>query len=271
MIQRLTRSRGIQLNRRPAYLARNVRVGDIVSARVESRSRESSALAPVAMDLAILHEDAEVLVIDKPPDIIVHPTSPRHQRTLAHGVAFHLRRQGMSVPVRPVHRLDRDTSGAILFAKSGYAHQFLDRQLREGKMHREYVGVVAGLLEHDSAWIESPIGRSEGAPTLRAVNAEGDPARTHYEVIERLPSASVLRLRLETGRTHQIRVHLAHAGHPLIADRDYGAGPVPDIGRTALHSAALSFDHPRTGERLFITAPLAADIEHLIASLRRSS
>ncbi len=265
MIQRLTRSRGIQLNRRPAYLQRRVRPGDIVAARVGDLPRAEGGLPPVEMDLSILYEDSEVLALDKPAGLLVHPISPRHTRTLAHGVAFHLQSRGISGPVRPVHRLDRDTSGAILFALSGYAHQLLDRQLRSGTLTREYFAVVAGHLDVDEGVVDAPIGRSPRSPTLRAVVPDGGPARTRFEVVERVRDATILRLTMDTGRTHQIRVHAAHIGHPVLGDRDYG-GPTADIDRTALHSRLVSFDQPRTGEHLSVAAPIPEDIRRLIAS-----
>ncbi len=266
MIQRLTRSRGIHLNRRAAFLARKVKAGDVVAARVAPE--EEAGLEPVPMDLAVVHEDAEVLVLDKPPFLLVHPTSPEQARTLAHGVAHHFAGQGLRARVRPVHRIDRDTSGLVLFAKSPHAHADLDRQLRERELGRAYLAFVRGVVEDDAGTVDAPIGRDRKHPNLRAVRPDGEPAVTRFRVVERYPDATLLELELETGRTHQIRVHMAHLGHPLLGDRQYGGGGAGTPKRQALHAARLSFLHPRTGEPLTFEAPLPPDLAALRDRLR---
>ena len=266
MIQKLTRAKGIHLNRKNAYLARKVRAGDVVAARVTVA--EEPGLEPVAMDLAIVHEDAEVLVIDKPPFLLVHPTSPEQARTLAHGVAHHFRERGLHAKVRPVHRIDRDTSGLVLFAKSALAHQRLDRQLREGQIERDYLALAHGSVAEDAGVVDAPIGRHERHPHLRAVHPGGEHAVTRWRVVERFADATLLELVLETGRTHQIRVHMAHAGHPVIGDRQYGGKSVGGLKRQALHASRLSFHHPSTDERLTLESPLPDDLARVRDRLR---
>jgi RluA family pseudouridine synthase len=266
MIQRLTRARGIQVNRRPAYLSRAVKAGDVISALVDWP--EESGLVPVAMQLAIPYEDGDLLVVDKPPFMLVHPTSPQHDATLAHGVAHHLLQQGVHAKVRPLHRIDRDTSGLVLFAKTAVAHHRLDLQLRDHTLRREYLALVEGTLAAEEGEIDAPIGAHPRHPQLRAVTASGEPAITRYRVVERLAGASLLAVELETGRTHQIRVHLAHLGHPLIADRQYGARDSALLRRQALHSARLTFLHPSTDAPLTVEAPLPPDLSELRDRLR---
>lgn len=266
MIQRLTRSRGILLNRRPGYLRRAVREGDVVAARVGAE--EEPTLTPAAMELSILHEDDSSIVLDKPAGLLVHPTAPHHTRTLAHGLAHHHAEQGLALRVRPVHRLDRETSGAILFAKSAFAQNDLDRQLREGGLAREYLALVEGRVEADAGEIDVPIGRARRNPRLREVRPDGQPARTHYHVVERMAGASLLRVRLDTGRTHQIRVHLADLGHPVVGDRAYGAARVARDHRVALHSARIAFRHPRSAVPIEVEAPLPADLAEIANALR---
>lgn len=265
MIQRLTRSRGIRLNRGPAFLARKVRAGDVVAARVAAA--EEPGLEPVPMELHLVHEDADVLVVDKPPFLLVHPTSPEQRITLAHGVAHHYREHGVHALVRPVHRIDRDTSGLVLFAKTAFAHQYLDRQLRERELSREYLALVQGVMEEDAGTIDAPIGRHKQHPNLRAVRPGGEAALTRYRVEERYADATLVRLELETGRTHQIRVHLAHLGHPVLGDRQYGRAGGALLKRQALHAARVSFTHPSTGEPLTLEAPLPPDMEQARARL----
>ncbi|HEU4562292.1 MAG TPA: RluA family pseudouridine synthase [Longimicrobium sp.] len=266
MIQKLTRAKGILLNRRAPFLGRKVKAGDVVSARVQSD--EEPALEPVEMPLSIVHEDEEVLVIDKPPFVLVHPTSPEQNETLAHGVAHYFARRGVKARVRPVHRIDRDTSGLVLFAGSALAHQRLDKQLREGGIGRMYQALVDGVMEDDAGVIDAPIGRDPRRPNLRAVRPGGEPARTRWRVVERFPRATLLELELETGRTHQIRVHMLHAGHPVLGDRQYGRAGAELIKRQALHASRLSFHHPTTGQAMDFTAPLPEDMARAVERLR---
>jgi 23S rRNA pseudouridine1911/1915/1917 synthase len=266
MIQRLTRAKGLQHNRKPAWLNAKVRAGDVVAARLQPA--ESSGLQPVAMELAIVHEDAEVLVVDKPPFLLVHPTTPQQDRTLAHGVAWHLRESGVHAAVHPVHRIDRDTSGLVLFAKTAHAHHRLDLQLRAGEIGREYLALVDGVMAEDRGVIDAPIARDPRNPTLRVVRAGGEAAVTRWEVVERYPAASLVRLELETGRTHQIRVHMLHAGHPVLGDRQYGRRGLRTIERQALHAERLAFVHPSSGERLALEAPLPPDMRTAVELLQ---
>ena len=266
MIQRLTRARGLRHNRRPAWLTAKVRAGDVVAARLQAA--ESSGLEPVRMDLAIVHEDAEVLVVDKPPLLLVHPTSPQQDRTLAHGVAWHLRDRGVHAAVHPVHRIDRDTSGLVLFAKTAHAHHRLDVQLRAGEIEREYLALVEGVMREDRGVIDAPIARDPRNPALRVVRAGGETAVTRFEAVERYRTATLVRLELETGRTHQIRVHMLHAGHPVLGDRQYGRRGLRTIERQALHAARLAFTHPSSGERIVLEAPLPPDMQAAVDRLR---
>lgn len=266
MIQKLTRAKGILLNRRPAFLGRKVRAGDVISARVGVD--EHAGLASVAMPLAIVHEDGEVLVIDKPPFILVHPTSPEQRETLSHGVAHHFEHRGVKAKVRPVHRIDRDTSGLVLFAKTALAHSRLDPQLHPGALDRAYLALVSGAVDGDSGVVDAPIGRDPRNPQLRAVRNDGDAARTRWRVMERFPRATLLELELETGRTHQIRVHMAHLGHAVLGDRQYGRAGTSLIRRQALHAARLAFAHPATGEHVTFEAPLPEDMRALAERMR---
>lgn len=265
MIQRLTRSRGLEVNRRPAWLTAKLKAGDVVSARVAED--EEGGLPPVEMPLAIAYEDAEVIVADKPPFLLVHPTAPEHDRTLAHGIAWHLAQQGVRARVRPVHRVDRDTSGLVLFARTAHAQHRLDAQMRDGAVQREYLALVDGTVAEEEGVIDAPIARDPRNPSLRIIHKKGDPAVTRFAVEERFPTATLVRLRLETGRTHQIRVHMRHLGHAVLGDRQYGRRGLETIGRQALHAARLAFPHPASGETIDLASPLPEDFRSAIAAL----
>ena len=267
MIQRLTRSNGIRVNRKPGFLAAKVRAGDVVAVRLAAP--EESSLVPEAMELSVVHEDADVMVLDKPPYLFVHPTAPGQTGTLAHGIAHHWLAAGLQAKVRPVHRLDRDTSGLLLVAKTSYAHQHLDRQLRERTLRRTYQAFVRGRVEQEEGTIDAPIGRHRANASLRAVRPDGEPAVTHWRVLERFRDATLLQVELDTGRTHQIRVHLAHLGHPVLGDRQYNSGDRAPVRRQALHASAISFAHPATGEAMAFEAPLPADLASLREALAR--
>jgi len=259
MIQKLTRTKGIQLNRKAPFLARKVHAGDVVAARLSFQ--ETVGLEPEPIDLDIVYEDRDVLIVNKPAFLLVHPTNPQQTGTLAHGVAWHYLQSGYQAKVRPVHRIDRDTSGLLVIAKTAYAHQHLDRQLRERDLHREYIALVAGVMNEARGSIDAPIGKDKQNPNLRAVRPQaGEFALTRYQVVEAYEHASLVQLELETGRTHQIRVHMQHVGHPVLGDRQYGRVGTGHIKRQALHASRLSFTHPTTGEPLAFEAPLPADM-----------
>ncbi|GED32657.1 putative RNA pseudouridine synthase YhcT [Brevibacillus centrosporus] len=288
MMQRLTRSKGIQLNRKQPFLQRLVKAGDQVAIRVVDRQPEKTqetqgqpeassqtrtarstlrenkdALPSVALPIELLYEDDHLLIANKPAGMTVHPVKQEQEGTLVDALAELFAARGESANVHSVHRLDKDTSGAILLAKSSYGHQLADRLLREGGIHREYVAVVSGVLSDERGTIEAPIGRDPKHPTKRRVAAGGDEAITHYEVIRRSSYMTMARVWLETGRTHQIRVHFEHIGHPLAGDAMYG-GARGLLRRQALHASSLSFQHPLTSEKVHCVAPLPVDMKRLI-------
>jgi 23S rRNA pseudouridine1911/1915/1917 synthase len=264
---RLQRTRGIRLNRRPASLSDTVQHADTLAVRVGDAAHESG-IEPTPLALAIVHEDDHVLLLDKPPYLLAHPTEPAQRHTLVNGIAHHYRESGVAARIHLVHRLDRDTSGLVLVAKTPEAHRRLGAQLTDHTLRREYVAVVSGAVREESGTVDAPIGRHPTQPVLRAVRADGEQAVTRFAVAERFADATLLRLTLETGRTHQIRVHMAHLGHPLLGDRQYGRRAQKRIGRQALHAARISFLHPATAERATFEAPIPADLESLLRVLR---
>jgi len=204
-------------------------------------------------------------VVCKPAGVLVHPVTRGQGGTLADALVEHFRDAGLPDRVHLVHRLDRDSSGLLVVAKSVRAHRLLARQLARRTLRREYLAFVLGEPEADAGLVDTPIGRHPTDPPLRAVTMDGEPARTRYHVLERYGAASLVRLELETGRTHQIRVHLEHLGHPVLGDRWYGRAGLERIGRQALHAARLTFVHPGTQQAMSLEAPLPEDMAMLRA------
>lgn len=235
--------------------------------------------ADESVNVEIVLDDADFAVVNKAPGQVVHPGAGQREGTLVAGLLARypqmslLSAEGLCDPSRPgiVHRLDKGTSGLLVVAKTPEGFVSLSEQLSERAMERTYLGLVQGHVTEERGVVDAPIGRSTRTPTLMAVRSDGRPARTGYEVITRLErpyKATLLRLRLETGRTHQIRVHLATIGHPVVNDLRYGQRRDArlDDERFFLHSTTLAFGHPRTGERVAANAPLSPDLAALVPS-----
>lgn len=227
----------------------------------------SPGVVPEAIPIEVVYEDDDVLVLNKPPGLVVHPTKGYPRGTLANAVAHYWKEKGMAITVRPVHRLDRDTSGVILFAKNAYADQHLSEQLTTGKMKRRYWALAQGVLRPPEGTIELRIGVSSD-PDLREVSPQGQVAITRYRTLEAWEGHCLMEVELLTGRTHQIRAHFSHLGHPLVADEQYGAQPTGLLGRTGLHAKELSFFHPTQRVRVTKTTELPSDFQAALAKLR---
>jgi 23S rRNA pseudouridine1911/1915/1917 synthase len=244
--------------------------GQVVVVRVPE-PQEAAAQAE-AIPLDIIHEDADLLVINKPAGMTVHPAPGHPSSTLVNAILAHCRDlSGVGGVLRPgiVHRLDRETSGAIVVAKSDAAHQSLARQLEDRSVEKTYLALVTGTPTPQEGVIDAPIARDPRNRQRMAIVEGGRPAVTAYRVIERFSGASLVEARPRTGRTHQIRVHLAAVGHPIVGDRVYGK-PSPLVARQFLHAHRIGFAHPRTGERVQYEAPLSDDLRAALEKLRRA-
>jgi 23S rRNA pseudouridine1911/1915/1917 synthase len=232
---------------------------------------EPSSLEAEAIPLRIVFEDADVLVVDKPPGLAVHPSPGHTHHTLANAVLAHCPNlSGIGGEGRPgiVHRLDKDTSGLIIVAKNDAAHLSLARQLKERHVEKTYVALVEGRVDPPEGVIDAPVGRHPVHRKKQAVVERGRAARTRYRVLREVNGRSLLEVRPETGRTHQIRVHLAHIGHSIAGDPLYGR-PHPLLGRQFLHAQRLAFRHPRTGKRIELEAPVPEDLARVLDQTRR--
>ena len=256
----------VMLDGRVAAPTKRLHGGERVVVNAELDPREL-AFSPEAIALSIVGEDEALLVVDKPAGLVVHPGSGNWDGTLLNALLHHAPQLAGVPRAGIVHRLDKDTSGLMVVAKGLATHTALVRQLQSRSVTREYIALAAGDIAKGGT-VDAPIGRHPTRRTTMAVVTTGKPARTHFEVLERFGVATLLRCRLETGRTHQIRVHLASLGHPLVGDPAYGRkGPIP-FPRQALHAARLALVHPVTGRPCAWESPLPTDMLGLVTALR---
>ncbi|MFD1862402.1 RluA family pseudouridine synthase [Planococcus chinensis] len=246
-----------------------VRLEDIII--VTPPVLEELDVVPEDLNLEIVYEDADVLVVNKPRGMVVHP-APGHSRgTLVNGLMYHVKDlSGINGVVRPgiVHRIDKDTSGLLMVAKNDASHHSLVDQLVKKSVTRKYVALVHGHIPHDKGTIDAPIARDAKDRQKMAVIDKGKNAVTHFRVLERFGNFTLVECRLETGRTHQIRVHMKYIGYPLVGDPKYGPKKTMDIGGQALHAEVIGFNHPKTGEYMEFSAEPPAEFSELLESLR---
>lgn len=248
------------------YVNETVAEGDVIQVILPEESAET--LEPEPMPLVIRYEDEDLLLIAKPPGLVVHPTRTHPGGTLANGVVAYWLAKGESRKFRPINRLDKDTSGLLLVAKNQWAHEQCSRMQQDKTMKRTYQAIVHGVVAEDQGIIDAPIGLKETSIIEREVREDGQSARTHFIVLARGNETTWVELSLETGRTHQIRVHMSYLGHPLLGDDLYG-GLRNEIGRQALHAVRLQFHHPRTKQMQFFTDPLPDDMAELVRKIEQ--
>ena len=260
---------------RPA--AKNLRVQPGQTVSVELPEPEAVDIVPQNIPLDVVYEDEDVIVVNKPKGLVVHPAPGHPDGTLVNALLYHCGESlsGIGGQKRPgiVHRIDRDTSGLIIAAKNDAAHLALAAQLADHTLARTYECLAVGNFREDSGTVDAPIGRHPvDRKRMAVVRQGGREAVTHWEVIARYPGVTHLRCRLETGRTHQIRVHLAYIGHPILGDTVYGAKkPVAGLTGQCLHAVGLRFIHPRTGEPVELTCPLPEEFVRMLEKLRRNA
>jgi 23S rRNA pseudouridine1911/1915/1917 synthase len=234
---------------------------------------EDLDVIPEELDLEIYFEDKDVLVVNKPSGMVVHPAPGHMSGTLVNGLMAHCKDlSGINGVLRPgiVHRIDKDTSGLLMVAKNDLAHESLVNQLVKKTVTRKYKAIVHGIIPHDLGTIDAPIGRDPKDRQSMTVVDNGKHAVTHFQVLERFKDFTFVECQLETGRTHQIRVHMKYIGFPLAGDPKYGPKKTLDINGQALHAGILGFTHPRTNEYLEFEAPLPADFESLLREFRNN-
>lgn len=235
---------------------------------------EETAILPEDIPLDILYEDNDLLVVNKPKDMVVHPSAGHYTGTLVNAVMFHCKESlsGINGEIRPgiVHRIDKDTTGSLIICKNDESHLKIAEQIKEHSVKRIYRGIVSGTLKESEGTVEGNIGRHPiDRKKMALVTKGGKPAITHYRVLEQFKNAAYMEFRLETGRTHQIRVHMASIGHPLLGDTVYGNAKNPyKLNGQTLHAMTIGFIHPTTGEYLEVSAPIPEYFNALIKKLR---
>lgn len=244
-----------------------VQTGDVIRITLPD---ERSNFEPQPIPLTPVYEDDDLLILNKQPGLIVHPTKGHPTGTVANALMHYMEQTGKPFKIRFVNRLDMDTSGLLVVAKNAYCQNDYTRQMKENLVQKHYLAIVKGILTADEGTIDLPIGRPDPIDVRRGVMENGAPSVTHYTVRERFVQSgyTLVELLLETGRTHQIRVHMSYIGHPVLGDHLYGGENVLLIERQALHAARLTFTHPITQEIMQLTAPLPDDMEAVLAKLR---
>lgn len=253
----------ILLNDIPCFMNRLLSPGDTLTVRIQE-TESSPQVVPVELPLSILYEDEDLVVVNKPAGMPIHPSMNNYKNSLANGLAWYYQQQNKPFIFRCTNRLDRDTSGLVVVSKHMVSASILSTAVKHREIHREYIAIVSGRVTPEKGLIEAPLGRKDSSIIERVVDFEnGEYAATNYRVLKYLNGHTVVALKLETGRTHQIRIHMKHLGFPLIGDYLYN----PDmryISRQALHSARLAFIHPITKEAMQFEAPLPEDMQQVI-------
>ena len=255
---------GIQVNGEHKRVVDFVAKGDIL--KITIRDTASENIVPTDIPLDIVYEDEDVLVINKLPNMPTHPSMGNYENSLANGVMYYYKSKGEERVFRAVNRLDKDTSGLMAVAKNSYMHARLGEEIQKKELKRKYMCIVCGDVERDGT-VDAPIRRADGSVINRIVAPDGQRAVTHYRVVKRYGEYTLLEMELETGRTHQIRVHMAYIGHPLVGDWLYGTEDHNIAKRQMLHSCYLCFTHPITGQIMEFKDEMAEDMRAFIEKL----
>ena len=274
--QKLIKSKQVSVNETPQKASYCVKIDDIVT--VEIPDAVETTIEPENIPLDILYEDDDVLIVNKPKGMVVHPSAGHYSGTLVNAIMYHCKDtlSGINGEIRPgiVHRIDMDTTGSLIVCKNDEAHVNIAQQIKEHSVNRIYVGIVSGYVKEDSGTVEGAIGRHPIERKKMAINEKnGKPAITHYKVLERFKNYTYMQFKLETGRTHQIRVHMASIGHPLLGDILYSSGrsPFKHLQGQCLHAKTIGFIHPKTGEYMEYSAPLPEYFEKMLCLLKSNT
>lgn len=258
LLLRLKNAQKIFLNQKHVSVYSPVQLGDLIYALIDFEE-DNSNIVPTKMNLDILYEDDCLLIINKQSNMAIHPSHQHYTNSLSNGVKYYFDSINLKKKIRPVNRLDKDTSGIVIFAKNEYIQECLIKQMKNKKFQKEYIAIIDGSLEEKTGTISAPIARKENSIIERCVSLSGATAITYYNVLKQYPNHSLVHFSLGTGRTHQIRVHCSYIGHPISGDTLYGTSSTY-ITRQALHSNKITFFHPITQKKICIEVPLPTDM-----------
>lgn len=270
--QKLIKDGHVTVDAQPQKAGYRLKADDVIS--VEIPDAVATPILPENIPLDILYEDDDLLVVNKPKGMVVHPSAGHYSGTLVNAVMYHCKDSlsGINGEIRPgiVHRIDMDTTGSLIVCKNDESHVFIAEQIKEHSVNRRYRGIVCGVVKDDEGTIDAPVGRHPIERKKMAVNEKnGKRAVTHYKVLERFERYTYMEFALETGRTHQIRVHMASTGHPLLGDALYSSGKSPyKLQGQTLHAMTIGFLHPRTKNYMEVAAPLPEYFEKILRALR---
>ncbi len=260
LIRKCDKKTQILCNGQPVSMNYRVKKADVLSIVLPV---EHNQFEPQNMDIDCLYEDEDIMAINKPPFVVVHPTKGVTDGTLANGLSYYFHQRNYDMKIRFINRIDRDTSGIVLVAKNSYAQSVLLEQMNSATVDKKYYALVDGIVDKDTGTIDAPTGKKNDGDIHREVFAAGKPSVTHYKVIARYDNFTLLELKIDTGRTHQIRVHMKHIGHPIVGDKLYG-GSTDNLKRQALHCCEMSFNLPKDNSRVSVKCDLPEDIENLL-------
>lgn len=262
LLLKLKNNNCVFLNNKKCSINSTISLGDIVSFSLDYKEDNSNIVA-TNIPLNIVYEDDCLLIINKQPNVAIHPSMLHYDNSLSNGVKFYFDSIGLKKKIRPVNRLDRNTSGLVIFAKNEYVQEFLIKQMKNNTFSKEYLAILEGILNKKKGTIIAPIARKKDSIIERCVDESGDFSITHYKVIKEFNNLSLVNFKLETGRTHQIRVHSSYIGHPILGDDLYG-NKSSIIYRQALHSYKISFIHPKTREKMCFEIDLPKDMINIL-------
>ena len=262
LIIKLKQAKQIYLNNNFAFVNQKLKVGDTILVDLDFEETCDN-IVPTKMDLDILYEDDGLLIVNKQPFIPIHPSMDHYEDSLSNGVKYYFNSIGLKRKIRPVNRLDKNTSGIVIFAKNEYLQECLIKQMKSNIFEKEYIAIVEGIIDKEYQTIDAPIARKEDSIIERCVNLNGDNSVTEVKLIKNYGNYSLIKCNLKTGRTHQIRVHTSYIGHPILGDDLYGAKSKL-INRQALHAYRIKFIHPITKKEIKIEAKIPKDIETLL-------
>ena len=263
LLLKLKKNNSVYLNNSICNLNDLVSIGDTVSFCLNYEEDNSNIVA-TNIPLNIVYEDECLLIINKPPNIAIHPSMLHYDNSLSNGVKYYFNLIGLHKKIRPVNRLDRNTSGLVVFAKNEYVQEFLIKEMQSKTFSKEYLAILEGTLDKKQGTINAPIARKKDSIIERCIDNSGDNSITHYKVLKEFGNFSLVNFKLETGRTHQIRVHSSYIGHPILGDDLYG-NKSNLINRQALHSYKISFIHPKTREKMYFEIDMPQDMLNIIS------